>query len=213
MRYCLTLPRRCLLFTGALTFLGAVPGLMAQAPAAPAAAPAAKTAPAATTPEQKKLTPVEKEQLRIAQIVEGAAKSGASQEQVFKLIFEPIIEGNAKDQERNRRLAEECSQAAANAKKSEDAKAAEKYHALDQLLTECAKENAKVVTGYRAGSMAEMAAALKRLKQLDRRIEEISGKTMERSWFVIDEIIASAGAAAAPAAGGRAQPATPPKQK
>lgn len=189
MRRCLALPRRCLLLASSLGLLWATPGLLAQ------------PAPAAAAPEQKKLTPEQKEQVRIAQIVEWATKTGASQEQVFKKIFDPIIDGNAKDQERNRRLAEECSQSSAAAKKNDETKAAEKFHTLDQLFTECSKENARVVASYRSGSMSELRAALTRLKQLDRRIEEVSGKNLERNWLIMDEMLASLGAtAAAPAA-------------
>jgi predicted nucleotide-binding protein (sugar kinase/HSP70/actin superfamily) len=135
-----------------------------------------------------KLPPRDREIKRISEVMEWARKTNASETETTKRILGPIIVGNQKDAERNGKMAEQFRELAAQAKKDRQEAVAKKYMTVAALFKECANENQRFLKGLQQGDASTVKDSLKRLRAYDDRIEEITGKRIERSWYMLEEM-------------------------
>lgn len=135
-----------------------------------------------------KLTPRDREIKRISEVMEWARKTNAAEGEVTKRILGPIIVGNQKDAERNTKMAEQFRELAAQAKKDRDEAVAKKYMTVATLFKECANENERFLKALKQGDPGTVKDSLKRLRAYDDRIEQITGKRVDRGWYMLDEM-------------------------
>jgi hypothetical protein len=166
------------------------------AAAAPAAAPAA---PVLSREQEKKLTPAQKEALRLRRVMDWARETNPTQKQLLYRIYEPVIEGCRRDYPRNQSFAQTCREKAGDAAQRGQDRSADSFSKAAKLFQELAKQNQAVVRAIEAGDAQALEAACVAIPEIETQIQQLTERRVERDWLLPGELQRAAAPPAPPA--------------
>jgi tRNA U34 5-carboxymethylaminomethyl modifying GTPase MnmE/TrmE len=182
-----------LLLTTAVTFC-ALP-VLAQQHVAPA--------PAKHNKPESMMSPQEKELKRISGIIDWMRKTHPTHHAYVEKLYEPVLVGCRKDYPRNLKMAEFYNDKAAQAERANQAKNTENYTKAAQYYQALAEQNAKIVKAFADNKGETLDVAVDEMRKLEEWIQQVTGKAVERDWFLPGEVDGAGSTTPAPAAGAK----------
>ncbi len=156
--------------------------------------------------EQKSV--LEKERERLARLAKWAARTNATPREIFIRTYEPVVEGNKKDYERNMTLAVRYRDRAQDAISKGMEESARKYAALSRLFYNYAQVNRDIVMALQERDSKKLDEAFGKVKNIEQEIFTLSGRAYEREWVMPQELAGNIRPQAAPPA--PTEPTQPP---
>ncbi len=132
-----------------------------------------------------RLERAKKELERRKKITEWVKKEHPPQQKTMMRTFKPILEGNKSDYKRNRKLANEYAE---KARETDDDDLREKYAKVAKLFKMYGKQNKRVVKAIENGEGQEMNDAFDKIKEIEKRLYEITRNRYKRKWFTPEEL-------------------------
>ena len=143
--------------------------------------------PAQREKPESMMSPQEKENKRIQELMEWRAKSHPTQLEYIRKLYEPVVAGCRKDYPRNLKMAEFYSDKAEKAQGANQAKNADAYAKAGEYYQALAKFNVQIVKALTENNGKDLDEAFAGILKLEGWIAQVTGKTVERDWFVPGE--------------------------
>jgi len=105
--------------------------------------------------------------------------------EILKAKYEPLIEANKSDYERNMKLARRFR---SRADETDSTDRRKQYMQIAKLFRAYAKQNRRIVVAIRKGNGDALHDAFDKIKKIEKEIYNVSERNYEREWFTPEEL-------------------------
>ncbi len=153
-----------------------------------APAPAQRTDRQAQSYREMMEEKVAAELARRSQVLNWARSQNPSQDEIFRRLNQPLLEGNRTDYERNMRLAEQFRERAEEARRNRQEQALEQHMETARAFRELAECNRMIFEGVMEGDKEKLESAYSRIPELEAVILAHTRRRPPRDWLTPDEL-------------------------